>query len=388
MNSQQVLRSTLDAFVDMASTDGLRQLVPQRLLVPYFRGEFNRCVEHVALNQMIRASASSGDRGWYQIGMACRINDTKKVEFGLHATVFEMLTAAWHHAAALDDVYRHLAAQVVAFLVDRMGLDAERLRVTYCDGGDIAPGVVALQDEIGRSAFAEAGISEGNLIPVRGPKNFVLFVGSGERAGPKYEVQYRIATQGGELWSELATAIVDCFLFRQRSNSSTWEIESATSAVAGCAFGLERLVAARQNARGISVSPVLSDLLSAIRGASTQDARVIDLIEGDCLILADLVRSSMFLMADGTRTDEATFENRLTMGLVRRIRRKMATLCFQDWERVLTRLEELVVQHYGGRYPGLTEAKGKLLRAVASLPWPESWNPDSYDPGEEVTQRA
>lgn len=389
MANTDVVASILATFAETTNEAGLRQQPAQRLVVPYFRGEFNRCVEHLSLNRMIQSPFQESDPGWYQVGMACRTNDTRKVEFGWHSTVFEMLTAVWRaELEAVEEVQRTLAARVVRLLVDGVGLDAERLRVTYCGGGQVLPGLVLEPDELGRSAFVDAGIRPANLLPICGPKNFVLFVGNGERAGPKYEVQYLVGACGSERWIEVATAIVDRYQLSAKSAPSSWELGRPLSLVSGCAFGLERLVAARLGGRGICSSPVHTDLLATIRQAAAHDSRAMAFLEGDCFILADLVRSSMFLIADGSEPDEATVEGRLIIGFLRRIRRKIGMLCIEDWERLLGNLEAIVVRHYRQRYPRIESVKGELVATISSLPWPAAWNPDSYHPVAEATPHA
>jgi len=384
VTAARVLKATLDFFGEMAPRYGLARRSPQRLVVPYFHGEFNRCVEHRVLNKLLDMPVEQGSSGWYQIGMACRINDTKKVEFGWHTTVFEMLTAVWQRKPEHVDLAQdQLAAWVVELLTSGLGLDVKRLRVTYFGGGEVVPGFTLEPDEAGRSAFMRAGIPAISLIPVRGPKNFVLFVAGGERAGPKYEVQYQLSNDRGERWIEVATAIVDCYQWERRPDTRKWSVRKPRSVLTGCAFGLERLTAAQLDADNVWVSPVLHDLLAVIQEASTQDAAAAQILRGDQLILADLVRSTMFLLADGADVDGSSDERRLLESMLRRIRRKVALLCVSDWANLVECLSAIVINHYQNRYPTIDAGKSRLLSAVSDVGWPEGWNPDSYTPDRE-----
>lgn len=375
----RTLETTLDAFIAMATGCGLARRPPQRLVVPYFHGEFNRCVEHRALNDLLDMSVNQGGCGWYQIGMACRINDTKKVEFGWHTTVFEMLTAIWRQEPELVERGQdELATGVVELLTRGLGLDLKRLRVTYFAGGDVIPGLTLEPDEAGRSAFARAGLPAMSLVPVRGPKNFILFIGDGERTGPKYEIQYLLSNNRGDRWIEIATAIVDCYQWERRPDTGKWSLRRPRSVLTGCALGVERLIAAQLDAGTVWVSPVLHDLLDAIRDASTQDTAAEEVLGGDRLILADLVRSTMFLLADGAGEEGRSTESRLLESMLRRIRSKAALLCVSDWAGLVECLSALVVKHYQTRYPTINAVKTRLLSAVSQVAWPEGWNPDSY----------
>lgn len=375
----RTLETTLDAFIEMATGCGLPRRPPQRLVVPYFHGEFNRCVEHRALNDLLDMSAEQGSPGWYQIGMACRTNDTKKVEFGWHTTVFEMLTAIWRQEPALVERGQdELATGVVELLTGGLGLDLKRLRVTYFGGGEVIPGLTLEPDETGRSAFARAGLPAISLVPVRGPKNFVLFIGDGERTGPRYEIQYLLSNDRGDRWIEIATAIVDCYQWEHRPDTGKWSLRRPRSVLTGCALGVERLTAAQLDAGNVWVLPVLHELLAAIRDASTQDTAAEEVLGGDRLILADLVRSTMFLLADGAGEEGRSTESRLLESMLRRIRRKAALLCVSDWAGLVECLSALVVKHYQTRYPTINAVKARLLSAVSRVAWPEGWNPDSY----------
>ncbi|MGH9892019.1 MAG: alanine--tRNA ligase-related protein, partial [bacterium] len=375
----RTLETTLDAFIEMATGCGLARLPPQRLVVPYFHGEFNRCVEHRALNDLLDMPVEQGGSGWYQIGMACRISDTKKVEFGWHTTVFEMLTAIWRQEPVLvEHGQDELATAMVELLTRGLGLDLKRLRVTYFGGGEVIPGLTLEPDEAGRSAFARAGLPAISLVPVRGPKNFVLFIGGGERTGPKYEIQYLLSNNPGDRWIEVATAIVDCYQWERRPDAGKWSLRRPRSVLTGCALGVERLTAAQLDAGDVWVSPVLHDLLAAIREAATQDIATEEVLGGDRLILADLVRSTMFLLADGAGEDGRSAESRLLQSMLRRIRRKAALLCVSDWAGLVECLSALVVKHYHRRYPTIDAGKTRLLSTVSRVVWPEGWNPDSY----------
>lgn len=378
MNSSTLLYSDriLNEFKSLASELGWGEHEREGLVVPYFRTEFNRCVEHLELNRLINASCENSS-GWHQVGPACRTNDMRKVESGWHSTVFEVLALAGSYPPTQKgSALKQLTTNAINFLTERLKLDIKLLRVTFFGGGEVIPGEVIAPAGEWRDLWLNAGVLEKNLIPVHGPKNYVLFVGDGERCGPKCEVMYQVNAQGRPKWLEVGTLIFDDSQISRDENGG-WSIRRANSVVAGAAYGFERLTAACMNAADLTDIPTWKNLIEVITRRVKQPDESMPLMHGDVLVLADQVRACTFLCAAGAVPDQ-TARGRSFAVMLRRIRRKIATLCIDDWQALTNELEAELVKIYGGRYPELENARGMVQALIAEVEWPEGWNPESY----------
>lgn len=369
----------IDAFGEVAASHGWGRREPEGLIVPYFPTEFNRCIDHRELNRLVN-TPDEASSGWHQVSPACRTNDMRKVESGWHATVFEVLASVGSYPFSQKALALHrLVDDSINLLTEKLGLDIRRLRVTYFGGGEVTT-CESLDPALEwKNLWLDAGVQDRNLVPVRGPKNYVLFVGSGERCGPKCEVLYRVENKTGERWLEIGTLIFDDSRFLLGSNGR-WEVSPALSLVAGAAYGLDRLIAACIGAADFTELPSWNLLIRHINKKVRQPEEALSLLRGDILVLADQVRACAFLIAAGAAPDE-TPQGRLLAIMLRRVRRKVATLCIDHWEELVVELETELLALYGSRYPWLGRAQGRLREWLAAVNWPEGWNPESYATG-------
>ena len=334
-------KQIIQAFIERARARGWRPRPPEGLVVPYFKSEFNRCVEHRELNRIVAARASrGGSHGWFQITPVCRLNDMRKVDSGWYSTVFEMLVSVESFPVEmLPKTRMQLTEDIIAFLATGVGLDVTRLRVTYFGGGVVIPGLSLNPDTAWCEEWRRAGILEENLVPVQGPKNFVLFVGEGERCGPKCEILYSFEGAEGLRWIEVGTLILDTSRFRSAGPPGIWALRPARTIVAGAAYGLERLIVAQTGALDLGQTATSNDLVRIVAERVGQDRAAAQLLRGDALILVDQVRAGVFLLAAGVLPGRSA-HGKSMMVILRRIRRKLAILCIDNWAELISELEE------------------------------------------------
>lgn len=354
---------------------GWQRRSAEGLVVPYFTSEFNRCVDHLHLNRLVTGvDDPASTTPWYQISLACRLNDLRKVEFGQHGSVFEMLTTVQTYPRdAAVEAKRVLARDVLTFLVEHIGLTRSAIGVTYFDGGEVLPGVVLAPDIEWREIWKEEGVSPSSIVPVRGPKNYLMFVGPGERCGPRCEILYR--RPGTDRWMEVGTLILDSGVLRSCA-PSLYTVAPPAVLVSGAAYGIERLIAACQGASSLAETPLIRSLRDTAVRYSRQPEEALGFAEGDLLILVDQVRACMFLLAEDV--EPSTPQGRAILLMLRRIRRKLALLCIEEPDELLVELEKMLLERYAERYPYLRAKCGRLLGAVRDVSWPDGWSPESY----------
>jgi len=374
-NSRQ---RTLIAFSELLKKEGFTKQPAQSLVVPYFSNELNRCINHDELNQALRAESTTHPPKWYTLTPVCRLNDTRKVQNGLHSTIFEVLASIETGTPESIDRTRHSVTDlIVRFLVDELGLERKRLLVTFFAGGEVLPGVNLAPDFDWQREWRQHGLRASNLLGVSGMKNFVLFVGEVERSGPKCEILYRIGWGRQPRWIELGTAIIDTNLVLRGQNG--WELQHSKRIVGGIAFGLERLEMAQRNSDSLIDTELIGNLCKLVESYSTQPVKAHPFLEGDVLILVDQLRSAMFILAD-TADQKAAVVGIVLQNFIRRIRRKIAILDVKDWASLVKEILGVIARYYKEDYPMLERYDVYILELLESVDWPISWNPDSYAP--------
>lgn len=346
------------------------------LVVPYFRTEFNRCAEHAALNRTLNGKTSEViGNGWHQVAVACRTNDMRKVDSGWHATLFEMLVwVAFQRPGDRLGAVQQLTADTVRLLTGRFELDVERIAVLAFGGGEVLPGTRLPEDSAWRNVWLDLGIPRKQIHMVPGPKNYLLFVGNGERCGAKCEILYRAETSIGERWVEIGTLIADDSLILRKADRP-WRIVPAAAIAAGSALGAERLQTVMERRSMMTDIAMLKPLLRTVAGRVEASTR--RLFEGDIRVLIDQSKACAFLISDST-LQQGTPQAELLAVMARRIRRKLATLGLTDWCSVMRDLGRQLEAIFGGRHPQLQGAGDRLIELVATVPWPEGWSPESY----------
>jgi alanyl-tRNA synthetase len=365
-------------FVAHFSVRNWLPLKMETLIVPYFRTEFNRCAQHLLLNQVLNGNAPEWiGRGWYQVAIAGRANDMRKVDSGWHATVFEMLVwVGFERQGERSNAIQRLASDTMRFLTAGLGLDAERIAVTAFGGGEVLPGVEVAEDLEWRNVWNSAGISSKQIHMIAGPKNYLLFVGNGERCGAKCELLYRTQTLTGDRWVEIGTLIVDDSRLT-KGRAAGWRIETGAAIAAGAAFGVERLLAVIEGEPALTSITTFRKLFQAV--TRRMDARARNFFESDVRILIDQSRACAFVVCS-TDFRENTPQADVVSIMARRIRRKLATINCSDWQPLIGELEKEIMTIYGERHPQLNQLDGRLLDLVSHVRWPEGWNPESYSP--------
>lgn len=354
------------AFSSWHEVRGASRHAPQRLVSPTFSSEFNRCMEHEELRRLLNGESAH----WWGSMMACRLNDMRKVDSNWHATVFEMLVAI-KAAPSTEEASSFLSTEVCDFLFQSLALDPAHLLVTYCAGGDVLPGLRLRDEHRWRDGWIVAGVPEQNLVPIRGPKNYLLFVADGERVGPKFELLYW--NEHAKRHVEIGTAILDTGTLAR--DGGAWRVQSSPNAVRGVAFGFGRLAAAASGLPGITALQPTATLIDLVRGRSSQKAHAWPWLVSEAVILVDQLQACVHLSAD-VEPDGPLMRHVRTMAA--RVRRKIAVLDLADWPTLLDEIEAKITNWYAKQYPHLRDRVGTLRPLIESLPWPETWNPDSY----------
>jgi len=370
----------VDIFVTLCEKRKLNHRKSEGLLAPYFVSEFNRLMEHCELNRMVNTDFNSlTEKGWYQNAVAARVNDMRKVDSGWHSTVFEMLVEVFAHPPTdLEQAYRQIIGEVKEFLVNLLNLKIDNLVITYFGGGEVLPSVNLENDKLLKSYWLKTGIKEKNIIPIRGPKNYLMMVGEKERCGPMCEIIYSFSLPDGTTKSlEIGTVIFNSHRIRHNSASEKWSIEQAPTIVTGVAYGLGRLLCAIYQ-KNLTETPAMEGSLKTIHPFVKNSPAAFPFIKGDEVVLADQLKAAIFLPALGVKVGNSP-QGKILNAIIRRSRRKFAALNMTEWKEMVEKFEDVILNQYQDRYPELLKVKGEILTLLERIEWPTGWNPDSYD---------
>jgi len=379
--SKPTEQQIVDTFATLCKKRKLNPRKSEGLLVPYFVSEFNRLMEHRELNNMVNTDFDAlAEKGWYQNAVAARVNDMRKVDSGWHSTVFEMLVEVFAHPPTdLEQAYRQMIGEVKEFLVNSLDLKIDNLVITYFGGGEVLPSVNLESDEILKSYWLKTGIKEKNIIPIQGPKNYMLMAGEKERCGPTCEIIYNFSLPDGTTKSlEIGTVIFNSHRIRHNSASEKWSIEQAPTIVTGVAYGLGRLLCAIYQ-KNLTETPVMESSLKTIHPFVKNSPAAFPFTISDEIVLADQLKTVIFLLAFGIKTNSSP-QGKIMNTIIRRARRKIAALNIVNWKEMPKEFEAAILSQYQNRYPEIRTVEGEILTLLERIEWPTGWNPDSYDP--------
>ncbi|TRZ53322.1 alanine--tRNA ligase [bacterium] len=321
-------------------------IIPSASLIPENDPSvlFNTAGMQPLVPYLLGASHSSGATRLANSQKCVRTVDIEEIGDNTHATFFEML-GNW----SLGDYFKEEAIKwSFEFLTDKnegLGLDAKRLYVTVFEGDENAP----RDDE----AF--------NIWKKHLPENRIYFMnaksnwwspGDNGPCGPDSEMFYDVTENGlGDLTKEEYLKADDEQKVVEIWNDVFMEYEKKDGKVIGklakknvdTGSGLERVTMMVQGKDNIYDTDLLAPIISKItEHTESKDSKA-------KRIIADHVRTSVFMIADGV-TPSNTDRGYILRRLLRRAVRLAHSL---EMERGLEELVGTVVQIYKDAYPNL-----------------------------------
>lgn len=357
------LEEIVEHFEGLAASAGARSFRQDTLNNPLFPGEFNRCMEHGGINRRLQGDRRAQPDHWYAVAPAIRTKDFALAPKGTHATAFEVLcdlefVPTENAPAALESTSARFLKLLAA-----CGVDRDRLKFTLFGGGEVL-GHILEMDQPWTDVWTRLGIRDSQLEHIRGPKLYALFLGEGERAGPRCEVSFVGPT--GPV--EIGTLIWDRHLLHSAGLQFTFD-QPQENAI-GFAVGLERLAAVLAGVDLTSVG-AMARLLSACRTHNPAEA-----LADDARALADAIKAGLFIEACSRgplTTEQASFERKLHARIVRKAFLLGLDLADPLWWDA--------VDNFAGsypRYPSMPAVVEELRRDCLRVPLETAWNPSGY----------
>ena len=291
-----------------------------------------------------------------------RTNDIEEVGDNTHLTFFEML-GNW----SLGDYFKEDAIkwsfEFLTSTEEGLGLDAKRLYVTVFEGDENAP-----RDEEAYKIWKD--IFEANDMD---PEKRIFFMdadanwwspGDNGPCGPDSEMFYDVTgklTEGltrdefiaADDKQEVVEVWNDVFMEYEKTGGKVTGKLASQNVDTGS--GLERITAMVQGVDNVFETDLFSPIIDKIRNLATaEDGRA-------TRIIADHLRASTFLISDGV-TVSNTDQGYILRRLLRRSVRQSDKLGIPV--QSLSKVAEVVIEHYGEAYPNLVSKKEHIIDAI------------------------
>jgi len=289
-----------------------------------------------------------------------RTDDIEEVGDSVHNTFFEML-GNWSlgDPASPDGIgeggyWKKDAIQwSFEFLVNELKLDAGRIYISVFAGDNDAP-----FDKESYEIWRRLGVNEKRIFKYGKSENWWGPVGATGPCGPDTEMFYDLDPKPGlidpandknrfmEIWN-------DVFMEYDKQKDGKYKPLKQKNVDTG--MGLERILTVLQNTHSIYETDVFLPLLKKIEDFSTNFS------EKSARIVADHLRSSVFLIADGVSSSNVG-RGYILRRLIRRLIRHAAILEIkQDF---LENLAKSVIKIYDGFYPKLDEFQKTIIKEL------------------------
>ena len=160
---------------------------------------------------------------------------------------------------------------------------------------------------------------------------------------------------------------------REPADGNGWKLEAAVTSISGFAVGAERLTAVGDGLSTIWDTVELQDL---VRLTLNHAGYVADAALEDARMLVDQLRA-LWLVLQDVKVGCTVAQLGWIDTMARRARRRIEWLQVADWRSLVKEFEAELQGTLGSRYEGVDSQVG-VATVIANLPWPGSWNPESY----------
>lgn len=352
MTSKELRQKYLKFFQDRG-----HKIIPSASLVPAESVElagtqrvlFTTAGMHPLVPYLLGQQHPEGKR-LVNIQKCLRTDDIDEVGDSVHNTFFEML-GNW----SLGDYWKEEAISwSYEFLINELKLDANRIYVSVFAGDEDAP-----FDQESYDIWSKLGVAETHIYRYGKKDNWWGPVGPTGPCGPDTEMFYDVdptskspidpssnSNRFVEIWN-------DVFMEYDKQTDGTFKPLAKKNVDTG--MGLERILKVLQNVPSIYETDVFAPIIKKIEDLSDyfqpQSARIV----------ADHIRASVFLLADGVSPSNVE-RGYILRRLVRRAIRHASLLKIE--KDFLSDLAKETIRIYESFYPDLSENQAQVIEEL------------------------
>lgn len=275
-----------------------------------------------------------------------RTVDIEEVGDNRHLTLFEMLgffSFGFRPGTAQDEksptpYFKKVAIkQAYDFYFNVLGLAIDRSYVTVYEGNDAVP-----KDEESAQIWKDLGYPE-DRIRYEGEDNFWK-LGPGNPCGPTTEVYIDDIEVGNVVFNQ--------YFMDMEGKLTPLEFQGVDTGL-----GLERIAVVMQGKKEVFETDLFAPIITIIKSLSTAQ-----FTERAALIIADHLKASMFLIADGVRPSNKA-QGYILRRLIRRLAINARTLGLADAH--IEQIATVIHENYNSDYDRLSAEWG-MIRLVIS----------------------
>ncbi len=280
-----------------------------------------------------------------------RTGDIDSVGDSSHLTFFEMM-GNW----SLGDYFKHESIEMsYNFLKDVLGFDMNKISVTVFEGEEGIP-----RDEEAANRWMEMGIPKERIYYASREHNWWGPAGETGPCGPDTEIFY---DTGKEKCSENCNPTCSCgkyleiwnnvFMQYNKTKDGKYELLKAPNVDTG--LGLERVISLLQGKDNVYETELFADVISKTKELS-KNYNI-----SSSRIIADHLRTSMFMIVDGVRPSNVE-QGYVLRRLLRRVIRHMRKIEFNPDD--VTVLIDTFVEITKQMYPEISENQATIKEVI------------------------
>jgi alanyl-tRNA synthetase len=301
----------------------------------------------------------------FNIQRSFRTQDIEEVGDNRHTTFFEMM-GNW----SLGDYFKQeQLAYFFEFLTKVLQLPNDRLFVTVFEGNKDVP-----KDTESEKQWKELGIQNNHIAYYGVEKNWWSRSGTpdtmpeGEIGGPDSEVFYDLGNSHDPKYGKSCHPNCDCGRFIEIGNSVFIQYKKESGKLVELpnknvdfGGGLERILTALQSKRNVFETDVFYPIIQTIQKITGKEYGTYYEDDRSFRILADHIRASVFLIADGVLPSNKE-QGYVLRRLIRRAVRFGSKITLP--ENQLSVIAESVLSVFGKIYPNLTTYKNLIQDTI------------------------
>lgn len=341
----------INQYTEFTSRKGYRQVERSNLVTPFFKGEFNLSGAHGHLVPAIRSEEKVRKDAISVVDLCVRKVDSEILGYSTsHLLLFEMgVFGQFGYIEDTTEIERE-QIQYLLEILDRFSLPKEKLVFTICEGGHYIDRDISY-DKQTYEILRELGLTDSQIIPTKGRRNFMLSRGIDRLAGYNVEV----FALKNDSYLEIASMNIYRFI-----NKISFLRETINSGI-GCGIGFDRIYLYNSNKKSIYQLEPFASVIELMK--EKYSITSVLLIENKIIRVIELIKAVLYILSDGQKIDKTPQGKTLTTYIA-----KIASELFYleidlDW------FYEIVIKAIGkhyARYQYSESSKLELFEKISS----------------------
>ncbi len=343
------MQDIIDQYIEFTSQRGYRQVGRSNLVALFFKGEFNLSGAHSHLVPAILTEEKVKKDAISVVDLCVRKADSEILGYSTaHLLLFEMgVFGQFGYIEDTADVERE-QIQYLLEMLESFSIPKHKLIFTTCQGGHYIDREIP-SDKQTYDCLKQFGLSDSQIIPTKGKRNFMLSRGIDRLAG--YNVEVYVLKNDSYL--EIASMNIYRYI-----NKLSYLKETVNSGI-GCGIGFDRINFYNSDKKSVYQLEPFASIIEQTQAKYGKTSVL--LIENKIVRLIELVKAVLFILGDGQKFDNTPQGKTLTTYIARIASEIFYLEIDLEWFYEMAVLS--ISKHYS-RYPFHNEAKQDLFEKI------------------------